>query len=700
MDSLWSGSGPEVANMPVVLTPARLRQPQSQVPASVTVIDRELIEASGAREIYQVLQLVPGMAAVKADGNVPTVSYHGTLARDDRRMLVLVDGRAHYQPGLARVLWNDLPISVEDVERIEVTRGPASAAYGANAFQGVINIITRHPAELSGTTLATRLGTNGVRDWRLTGAQSSSTRSVRYTIAERNDHGYDDPDWNNRDNKRVTNFNLRAVFEPNVEESLEFLAGGSRSVLERPLEHSGFLDYMQLPEDELEKAFLQLRWNRQFSPDHQMRLQTYVQHSDGDQEFSGCFLSPVSGAAPATGAIYFSREMRDLFEANGRDYGDTEAAFEARLMAADPNDPLYQRWETLQNSGNPPLCTTLGFDIEETRYDLELENTILWGDRARLVAGFNLRHDKVHSDTWLNGSADNISRRLFGNLEVRVTEALRANLGGYWERDDLNDRNFSGRGALIFSPRPGHSIRLVVAEALRTMDIYEKHADVHLVPRRLNAPYVDDPVNWLGWDSPQIFATQMAGGSLQPERILSREIGYFGQLGVFELDVRLFSERLHDLVSGAANIFVFRLDNDASVDIDGREVQVSWRPHPRHLIRATGAHVHTHADHPRRSTRAGLLRLAAQDSASLLWRWDINQRWDFSTAGYLVHDYNDYDYERADARLRWRKPISQDSRLELGLVVQKDLVSEPVVFDENVYEDDVRYWMTAALVFQ
>lgn len=57
--------------VPMVLTPARLRQPQSQVPASVTVIDRELIEASGAREIYQLLQLVPGMSAVRLTAMFP-----------------------------------------------------------------------------------------------------------------------------------------------------------------------------------------------------------------------------------------------------------------------------------------------------------------------------------------------------------------------------------------------------------------------------------------------------------------------------------------------------------------------------------------------------------------------------------------------------------------------------------------------------
>lgn len=697
-EPLWSGSGSGLGNMPVVLTPARLRQPQSQVPASVTVIDRELIEASGARELYQVLQLVPGMSAVKADGNVPTVAYHGTLARDERRMLVLVDGRAHYQPGLARVLWNDLSIAIEDVERIEVTRGPASAAYGANAFQGVINIITRHPADEAGTTFATRMGNNGVRDWRLTGAQASDGRALRYTISEQSDHGYDDPDWNNRDDKRITRLNLRAVYEPDASQSFELLAGGSRSQVERPLEHEAFVEYLQLPTDHLDKAFLQLRWNREFSAAHQMRVQAYAQHSDGDLEFAGCFTSPLGGA-PATGAIYFTRELRDLFESQNRDADDTMAAFVSRMMAADPSDPLVQRWMQLETSGLPPLCAAVGFDIEETRYDLEVENTLLMGDRARLVAGVNLRHDRAVSKAWLNGTAENVSRRLFGNLELRLTRMLRADLGGYWERDDINGGNFSGRGALIFSPRPAHSFRLVAAEALRTMDIYERRANVQLRPRVLSGPYVQDSMTWLGWNTPQLFALQTAQAALDPERIQSRELGYFGQMGPLEVDVRVFREELRDLVSGASNIFVFRLDNDAEVDIEGREIQLGWRPHPRHLIRATAAHIHTRARHPRKSTRSGLLRLAPRESASLLWQWNISQRWDFSTAGYLAHDYNDHPYERLDGRLRWRQPLAGQTRLELSLVAQHDMADEPVVFDENLYRDETRYWLSAALTF-
>ena len=246
--------------VPMVLTPARLRQPQSQVPASVTVIDRELIEASGAREIYQLLQLVPGMSAVKVDGNVPTVSYHGTQSRDARRMLVMIDGRSQYLPGLARVLWNDFPIEIEDIERIEVTRGPAAAAYGANAFQGVINIITRHPQDVSGSTVAVRGGNNAVRDWRVSTADSKDGVSSRVTVASRHDAGYTEPFRGEprRDSKSVQTINLRSHIEINERDSLELMAGGSQRTLDLPTERSDFEDFTDftvLPENRSEEVF-------------------------------------------------------------------------------------------------------------------------------------------------------------------------------------------------------------------------------------------------------------------------------------------------------------------------------------------------------------------------------------------------------------------------------------------------------------
>lgn len=682
---------------PVVLTPARLRQPQSQAPASVTVIDRELIEASGAREVYQLMQLVPGMAALKVDGNIPTVSYHGTQARDVRRLLVMIDGRSQYKPGLARVLWNDLPLEIEDIERIEVTRGPASAAYGANAFEGVINIITRHPDDVVGTTLATRQGSSGVSDWRVTTAVHGDGKSMRLTVAEKADDGYDgtyyddDPlvmrDVAMRDAKRIKNINVRSAFDLGGNDSLEFLAGGSESGVQRLTEDSDFyevMDFYNAPDEQAEQAFMQMVWNHRFSPKHEFKAQAYMQYNSSNLAFGGCTKLP-GGAADSTGAILFTKEMRDLYEANGRD-------IDATISQLGSSPEVGDRFATLVGATSEPLCADFDIRLQEERYDLEIQDTIYIDEYARLVVGGNLRHDRGHSKTYVGGMVENVSQRLFGNLEIHLADPLYLNFGGYWERDQRNGRYFSPRTALIYEFMPSHSIRLVASDSIRSMDLYEDAAEVHLYPTSVNEPYASNPVGLLGQDRVEFFVVQTSDGALIAETIRSREIGYFGRYQSVQWDIRVYDEELRDLVSGSLSPFDFDPFNDGEVDINGREIQVSWRVSARHLLRATGAHRHTEANHKSE------LRLASRNSASLLWRWDINDNWMFSTSRYLGNDYNNLRYERTDGQIAWKAKLAE-SEVVIGALVQHDLTNNEVVFEENVYRDDTRYWLFVVVTF-
>ncbi len=124
----------------------------------------------------------------------------------------------------------------------------------------------------------------------------------------------------------------------------------------------------------------------------------------------------------------------------------------------------------------------------------------------------------------------------------------------------------------------------------------------------------------------------------------------------------------------------------------GTEAQLSWRPSGRHLLRLTGAHIHT------RATSATETRLAARDSASALWLWRFRRDWWWSTGYYLARDYNDYPFERLDAQLGWRQRLA-GAEWEWRLQVQQPLNSEPVVFAENEYQDDQRYWLTVTVNF-
>ena len=129
--------------IPTVFTASKKEQLATESPSSVTVITAEDIRRSGANSIPDVLRRVVGMDVVQATSTQWEVSARGVAHSLNSRMLVLVDGRTVYRDLFGGAIWYLLPVVLEDIERIEVVRGPGSALYGANAFFGVINIITK-----------------------------------------------------------------------------------------------------------------------------------------------------------------------------------------------------------------------------------------------------------------------------------------------------------------------------------------------------------------------------------------------------------------------------------------------------------------------------------------------------------------------------------------------------------------------------
>ena len=118
------------SEFPVVLSASRLVQPINEAPAAVTVIDRETIRASGVRELADIFRLVPGMTVGRRTGHAPALGFHGFSGGYFRQFQVLVDGVSIYNPLWGGTEWGELPFAIEDVDRIEVVRGPNAATYG------------------------------------------------------------------------------------------------------------------------------------------------------------------------------------------------------------------------------------------------------------------------------------------------------------------------------------------------------------------------------------------------------------------------------------------------------------------------------------------------------------------------------------------------------------------------------------------
>ena len=129
---------------------SRHSQPLSEAAAVVFVISNEDLRRSGATSIPEALRMVPGMQVAQIESNKWSVSARGFAGRFANKLLVLVDGRTVYTPGFSGVYWEQLDLVLEDIERIEVIRGPGATLWGANAVNGVINIITKSAVDTQG----------------------------------------------------------------------------------------------------------------------------------------------------------------------------------------------------------------------------------------------------------------------------------------------------------------------------------------------------------------------------------------------------------------------------------------------------------------------------------------------------------------------------------------------------------------------
>jgi len=255
-----------LGDLPVVLSATRLSQAPADAPGAVTVIDRAMIRASGARDIHELFRLVPGFQLGMHTGNQPLVTYHGLSDEAPRRMLLQVDGRSVYSPYLiAGVEWNQIGVDIDDIERIEVFRGSNSAAYGSNAFLGVANIITRSTSETLGTAVRYRAGDGGVNDVGVRVGKQLGDVALRLRASRNYDHGFAElNDW--RKSELAT---LNADWRMNSDNALEFQTGWTNTD-----SGTGKEDNPTDPErtSRISTSFGLLRWRHAPAPGEELTL--------------------------------------------------------------------------------------------------------------------------------------------------------------------------------------------------------------------------------------------------------------------------------------------------------------------------------------------------------------------------------------------------------------------------------------------
>jgi iron complex outermembrane receptor protein len=268
-----------------------------------------------------------------------------------------------------------------------------------------------------------------------------------------------------------------------------------------------------------------------------------------------------------------------------------------------------------------PTCTTPNQNLRQTRGDLELQDTYVFGERLRVVAGAGARQERGESQTFLGGTVSTHSYRAFANAEYKPFGWLNVNAGGYVERDDLTGSSFSPRLAANVHVAHGQTVRAAVSKGTRTPDIQEQRSNW-----TYSANDANPPLN--GSTSVRFYQSAISPGNLRSERIWSREVGYLlnvQRLGLL-LDLKAFDDRLTDLIAEKLQVASFEPTNSGSVRLRGAELQMNVEPSEALTLFLTYAYLEnrdasTPLSRTQYSRHSGTLGISQALGGG--WRWSL-----------------------------------------------------------------------------
>ncbi|MEM7561830.1 MAG: TonB-dependent receptor [Pseudomonadota bacterium] len=419
-----SGAEDFFEDTPLVLTASRMSKPLLESPASVSIIDRQMIENSGVREIADLFRFVPGFVVGYHSGHAPAVTYHGLGQEFARHLQVLVDGRSVFIPSFGGVPWSNLPLLIEDIERIEIIRGPNAVTYGANAFLATINIITRHAAEDRGSRFSVTASDNAnpdIEDAYLRIGSHHETVDWRLSLATVNDEGFNDI----HDSKRIGKINFRADIQATDNQYWTLQTGTSNSVAGRGLPRTSDNQTDIERNEEAENRYINIQWEGIWDSSSTIARLTNTR-----------------------------QEVTDNY---------------------DPGPFTF--------NGFSGVTTFIDFDRTSDRSDFELIHRDDISDNLRLVYGGSIRRDKVKTLFLLNSDSFETvdTERIFAALEWRLAPDWLLDIGVMSENSDLTERKQSPRTSLIYKLSDRHALRFVASTARRNPILAESQGETEFV---------------------------------------------------------------------------------------------------------------------------------------------------------------------------------------------------------------------------
>jgi iron complex outermembrane receptor protein len=636
----WAFSPSELMNLSLeelmeveVTSVGRKLQKVSEAPAAVYVISQEEIRRSGATSIPEALRLVPGLSVARIDGSTWSVASRGFNGRFLNKLQVLIDGRSVYSPPFSAVYWDMQDTLLDDIERIEVVRGPGGTLWGANAVNGVINVITKKAKDTQGGLVKAGYGSqeegfSSVRYGGKAGDQAYYRAFVKYFNRARQksfpykdsdllgagDFGEAHDDWNAfRGGFRLdTATNARNDFTLQGE---AYSGTAGTNMLLPSLDIGDKVFYEQASDTPFAGGFLLGRWQHEFADDGDLTLQMYYDHGYRDQQTL------------------------------------------AKII-----------WDVL--------------DVDfQQRSQLGQRQELLWGLGYRLVSA------ELEDGELVAFSDHSVSDQLF-SLFVQdeislIPDKLRLLIGSKFEHNDYTGFEYQPNLRLIWTPNFRHTLWGAVSRAVRSPSQMEAYGDIFYA---VLSPDLFFPSGGLP-------TKYVVSGSedFDSEKVLSYELGYrYMPSGAFSIDTALFYSSYRDHRSaeeGSAeveydpfpvpkNLLILNdEDNKLEAESWGLEVAIDWQVRPWWRLQGNYSLLKLTTRPTSGSSDIFSAMLYEESSPQLQWSlrssFDIGHDWDLDLWLRYVDPVTVYvieidDYYSLDVRLAWR-PLAG---LELALVGQ------------------------------
>jgi iron complex outermembrane recepter protein len=597
-----------------VTTASRTNQKLSDTAAAIFVISQEDIRRAGATCIPEVLRMAPGIQVAHIDANKWAITSRGFAGRFANKLLVLMDGRTIYSPFFSGVFWEIQDLMLEDIDRIEVIRGPGAALWGANAVNGVINIITKHSKDTQGGLVTSGYGTEeqGFGGARYGGRIGESTTYRFYGKY----------------------FNRGSFME----------ASGRDGADDWRASRGGFrID--SVPSD---RDFLTIQGD-------------IFDSTDG-----------VDYQVPSLYPPYYQDYRSDTLFNGGNVQGSWKRTFSP---TSDMTLQLYYNRMSADDINFDASTDTFDLDFQH-QFRVGERQQILWGVGYRFTQE-STRNTDLLSFNPSSRNNDLFSTFLQDEIKLDGDQ-LRLILGSKLEHDDISGFQVQPNGRLLWTPDRRHTLWTAVSRAVHTPSIGEtdvSYLERVIPPGTVENPSpIPVVVSLLG--NPKLEAEELTafelGYRFQPTERLSLDIAAFYNMYDDLITGEIGKRRL---VLGAVPHYVIPIKSGNLMDGDtyGVEISTEWQPVKRWKLQ--GAYTFLQMNLSPQSALANTSSAAIIEGRSPRHQFslrsglDLPHNWEFDLWFRYVDSLvtgNVPSYTTLDARLGW-KPVRN---LEISIVGQ------------------------------